>query len=385
MKLAAAWLTAPETRDAIAALTGQGANVWFVGGCVRNTLLGVAVSDLDLCTDALPEAVLACAARADIKAVPTGIEHGTVTLVVGDTQFEVTTLRRDIDTDGRRATVAFTTALAEDAARRDFTMNALYATPKGEILDPTGQGITDIAARRVRFIGTPAHRITEDYLRILRFFRFHAWYGDPAGGIDAEGLAACAAHADGLGVVSRERLGAEMIKLLYAPDPAPAVASMAASGVLAQVLAGADPNVLTRLIALEETNVPPFAPAPLRRFATLADAQAATELRFSRADRKVIASLRDGMQAATPPGALGYRHGAEIASDIVLLRAALFEQPALAADLQEVQRGAQAVFPIRAVDLQPEFEGPALGAELARLETDWIASGFEATKGDLLS
>nr|MDA3889890.1 CCA tRNA nucleotidyltransferase [Allgaiera sp.] len=217
MKITGAWLTRPETRAVCAALTGAGHRALFVGGCVRNALLGVAVADIDIATDAAPETVTILAENAGLKAVPTGIDHGTITVVSGGIAHEVTTFRRDVETFGRHATVAFTADPAEDAARRDFTMNALYATPEGEVLDPLG-GLPDLQARRLRFVGDPASRIREDYLRILRFFRFHAWYGDQQEGLDPEGIAACAENLDGLAGLSRERIGTEMRKLLSAPD-----------------------------------------------------------------------------------------------------------------------------------------------------------------------
>jgi len=172
-----AWLTEPATQQVCRALTEGGAQALFVGGCVRNALLGAPVSDIDITTDAHPERVMALAAAAGIKAVPTGIAHGTVTLVANSIPHEVTTFRRDVETDGRRAVVAFSDSIHEDAARRDFTMNALYARPDGTVLDPL-DGLPDLQARRVRFIGDATDRIREDYLRSLRYFRFHAWYGD---------------------------------------------------------------------------------------------------------------------------------------------------------------------------------------------------------------
>ena len=250
MRIKAPWLRAAGTRAVLDCLADGGWQVYLVGGCVRNALLGRPVADLDIATDARPEEVIARAAACDLKAVPTGVEHGTVTLVSDHRPFEVTTFRRDVETFGRHATVAFSTNIAEDAARRDFTMNALYATPEGEVIDPMG-GLPDLRARRLRFVGDPALRIAEDYLRILRFFRFHAWYGDPEGGIDAAALAACAEGQEGLDGLSRERVGAEITKLLAAPDPAPSVASMAATGILARVLPGAEAAALAPLVHIE--------------------------------------------------------------------------------------------------------------------------------------
>ena len=225
------WITEPATQAVCAAMADQGFQVYFVGGCVRNALLGVEVSDIDLASDALPEDTIRCAEAAGLRAIPTGIEHGTIAVVSGGVAHEITTFRSDVETHGRRAEVRFSKSVKEDAERRDFTMNAIYAGPDGTILDPLN-GLPDLVRRHVRFIGDAGQRIQEDYLRSLRFFRFTAWYGDPALGIDSEGLAAVAAHLDGLSGLSRERVGAEIKKLLAAPDPSMAVAAMAPIGAV---------------------------------------------------------------------------------------------------------------------------------------------------------
>lgn len=380
MKLEADWLHDPATARVMALLTEGGHGAWFVGGCVRNALLGRAVDDIDIATDLLPEDVMRLAELSGVKAVPTGLAHGTVTLIADHRPFEVTTLRRDVDTDGRRATVAFTDQVAEDAARRDFTMNALYATADGMVLDPTGAGLDDLRAGRLRFIGDPRDRITEDYLRILRFFRFSAWYGDPDAGIDPEGLAACAALANGLGQLSRERVGAEIKKLLSAPDPAPAVAAMVQAGVLARTLPGAMARMLPILIAFEDAP-----PDPIRRLAALGDVAVAAGLRLSNADMTRLATLRDGMSSSTPPDALAYLHGADIAWDIVVLRASQFETPVDPTIRALIARGASAVFPVASADLMPRFSGAALGAVLKTLEARWIASSFTLDRAQLLA
>ena len=245
MNLQTQWLTRPETQALCAALEGAGYHALFVGGCVRDGIIGRAVTDIDIATDARPEQVMQITKAAGMKPIPTGIDHGTVTVVSGGIPHEVTTFRRDVETDGRRARVAFSKRVEEDALRRDFTMNALYADARGAVLDPLGTGLADLRARRVRFIGDPHDRIAEDYLRILRFFRFHAHYADRLGGLDPDGLAACAEMADGLAQLSRERVGAEMVKLLAAPDPGQSVAAMVQAGVLARVLPGADASRLS--------------------------------------------------------------------------------------------------------------------------------------------
>ena len=379
--LQADWIASAPARKVCGMLTGAGHRALFVGGCVRNELLGAAVSDIDIATDALPERVMTLAGEAGFHAVPTGIGHGTVTVVADRQRFEVTTFRRDVETDGRRAVVEFTDSLEADARRRDFTMNALYATPDGEILDPLG-GIDDLRDRRVRFIEDADARIREDYLRILRFFRFHAWHGDPGSGLDPEGLAACAALSGGLETLARERIGVEMLKLLAAPDPAPALSAMRIAGCLEPVLPGADSGPLALLAHLEAGRG--TAPEPVRRLAVLGGESPGKHLRLSGADRSRRGLIRSNALGTAPPEELAYRHGRDAALDAMLARAALSGQ-SLPDNLdQALDSGAKAVFPISAADLMPEFAGPELGAKLAGLEAEWIASGFELTRNDLL-
>lgn len=374
------WIARPETQAVCAALAGGGHAAYFVGGCVRNALLGVAVADVDIATDARPERMMALAIDAGLRVVPTGLDHGTVTVVSGGVPHEVTTFRRDVETFGRRAVVAFADDIATDAARRDFTMNALYASPDGTLSDPLGSGLADLAARRVRFVGLPEERIAEDYLRILRFFRFHAWYGAPQGGLDPDGLAACAALNGGIETLSRERIGAEMRKLLAAPDPAPSVAAMAQAGVLARVLPGANVRALPVLVHHEGD-----APGPwLRRLAVLGGQDVADRLRLSRAEARDLDTLRAGVEGAEGPAALAYRHGADLATDIVLARAALLESPLPEGWRQAIRQGAAAVFPVTAADLMPALSGPAIGTRLRELERRWVASGFTLSRAELL-
>jgi poly(A) polymerase len=228
------WMGAAETRAVMAALAAAGGEARFVGGCVRNALTGHEVDDIDIATTLTPDQVIAALEAAKLKAVPTGLDHGVVTAVSGGKPFEITTLRRDVETDGRRAVVAYTDDWAEDAQRRDFRLNALYADAEGRLFDPTGEGEADARAGRIVFVGDPETRIREDALRILRFFRFLAWYG--RGEPDAAGLAACGRLKDLVEGLSAERISKELLKLFAADDPRPAVRLMAASGVLAKVL-----------------------------------------------------------------------------------------------------------------------------------------------------
>jgi len=251
MRIKADWLKSNGPAVVSNMLQQAGYKIYFVGGCVRNGLLNIPVNDIDMATDALPEKVMALANAHNLRVIPTGIEHGTVTFVINGETVEVTTFRKDIATDGRRAVVGFSTSIEDDAKRRDFTMNALYADLDGTVIDPLS-GLDDLRARRVRFIEDPNARIREDYLRILRFFRFHALYGDPNAGIDAEALAACAQNLEGIKTLSKERVGHEMRKLLAADDPAPSIAAMVQTGVLMQVMAGTNATSFAPLIHLEK-------------------------------------------------------------------------------------------------------------------------------------
>lgn len=379
MNVSGAWLQQAGTQALCASLERAGYRALFVGGCVRNALLGEAVGDVDIATDATPETVTNIAETAGFRVVPTGLDHGTVTVIAGGIPHEVTTFRRDVETDGRRAVVAYSTRIEDDAARRDFTMNALYADARGQVFDPLG-GLPDLRARRVRFVGDAGQRIREDYLRILRFFRFHAWYGDPDGGLDADGLAACAALSAGIETLSRERVGAEIKKLLTARDPAPAVASMAQAGVLAVALPGANARALPVLVHLEGDEPP----RPLRRLAVLGGADLPDRLRLSRAEARVLDHLRAEAGGTRTPAALGWLYGADTGADAVLARAALLESPPLDGWRPDVARGASAVFPVRAADL-PDLSGPALGARLRDLQNRWLAADLRPDKAALLA
>lgn len=379
MKITGDWLTDPATQAVCAMLTGAGHQALFVGGCVRNALLSAPVTDIDIATDATPDRVVALAQAAGLKPVPTGIDHGTITVVAKGKPHEVTTFRRDVETDGRHATVAFSTDVAEDAARRDFTMNALYVRPDGTVVDPLN-GLSDLHARHLRFVGDPDQRIREDYLRILRFFRFTAWYADPALGIDQDGLAACAAGIDGLHTLSKERIGAEIRKLLAAPDPAPATASMARAGILHAILPGTDDRALAPLIHLEGDEPPRW----LRRLAALGGEDPTESLRLSRPEQRDLATLRAEIATPHSPAALATLHGAQIAIDTILLRAALLESSLPPHWRNEVTRGTGTPFPVTAADL-PHLSGPALGTELKRLKTAWLASDLRLTRSQLLA
>jgi poly(A) polymerase len=383
------------TRAVLRALSGRGIAVRFVGGCVRDALLGLPIADIDLATPARPEEVIAALEKAGIKAVPTGIEHGTVTAVVPPRHFEITTLRRDVETYGRRAKVAFDADWAEDAARRDFTINAIFLDPDGAVHDPVG-GLADLGARRVRFVGDPATRIAEDVLRVLRYYRFEARFGDGRG--DPVARAACRAAAPQLPTLSAERVAQELVRLLAVADPVPALRIMAEDGVLAALLPEATRlDRLARLVALE--------PAarwadPMLRLASLIDTDAAGAVRL--AERlKLSNAWRDRLSGLVPPWPLDpagdakaqrlalYRLGAEHYRDIAMLMAAegrvdearLAELLALAADWQPP------VFPLTgrdatALGIEP---GPRIGQLLAEVGQWWERGDFAADRAACLA
>jgi len=381
------WLTASSTRAVMAALEAAGGPgcARFVGGCVRNALIGQPVADVDIATTLTPEDADRAIRLAGLKSVPTGIAHGTVTAVAERTPFEITTLRRDVSTDGRNATVAFTDDWAEDAARRDFRLNALYADADGEVFDPTGEGVADVLAGRIIFVGDPETRIREDFLRILRFFRFHAWYG--RGEADASALAACRSLAPGMTRLSAERVSSELIKLLSAPDPRAAVRAMAEAGVLAEILPEAD------LTPLFGSAVEQGADAMARLMVLLPPDEAvvrnvAGRLRLPNAARdrlafaaRALPAIRLSMSDRQARAAL-YRHGVQAVADGVHRRWA--EAPDRADDARRLLALAEGwtrpSLPVGGRDLarlgiEP---GPETGRLLKAFEEAWIADDFPA-------
>jgi poly(A) polymerase len=392
-----AWLIAPDSRRVLQALMANGKPARFVGGCVRDGLLDLeqAGRDLDLATAEPPEQARALLEAAGFRVIPTGLAHGTVTAVTDARRFEVTTLRRDVATDGRHASVAFTDDFQADAARRDFTINAMSCDRDGRLFDYFG-GRADLAAGRVRFVGPPAQRIAEDFLRILRFFRFFAHYGRPPA--DAEALRACAAAAAETARLSGERVQVEMRKLLEAKDPLPALRLMAETGVLTQLLPGTPAeDRLARLLALApQADWLLRLAALLRGQALAAIEQVAARWRLSSRDAERLAALtQDPLPAfratpATRRRAL-HRMGAERYADLVRLAAA--EQrtgdagAALAEALAEAARWQPKSLPITGHDVMALGvpAGPAVGEVLARVEDWWVDADFAPDRAACLA
>mgnify|MGYP006075033967 CR=1 FL=1 len=364
------------------AITHGGFEIFYVGGCVRNALLGAPVSDVDMSTNAKPEEVISLTKAAGLKPVPTGIEHGTITVVSDGVGYEVTTFRRDVETDGRRAVVAFSDDIFDDARRRDFTMNALYADASGNVIDPLG-GLDDLRARRVRFIEDADQRIREDYLRALRYFRFHAWYGDTSEGMDADGLAAIVSNLHGLETLSAERIGSELAKLLNAVDPSTAIAAMAQTGVLGKLLPAADIRFI--LITLHGEAVIGCKPNWIGRLVALGGEDAAGSLRLSKSDQRTYGAIRQAAFEDVSLLGAAFENGAEIATQAYLIRCAIAESLPDVSYVEQLASAEQQRFPIVAANLMPAYQGPALGIRLAQLKTAWIASGFTMSKEELIS
>lgn len=389
--------------DAISALFSAfpAGRLRFVGGCVRNALWNIAVGDIDLACQLEPHAVVKALDDAAIRHIPTGIAHGTVTAVIDGQPYEITSLRRDVETDGRRATVAYTTDWAEDAQRRDLTLNALYADQSGTVFDPTGQGLEDLKARKFRFVGEPAERVQEDYLRILRFFRFLAWYGGQEK-VDAASLKACREHQAGLKTLSVERVWMEIRKLLSARNPVRACHIMLTNGILETVLPEAN-NVdgLEALVRLESREG--IKPDPLLRLMAMSAreplqmALLTKRLKMSNAETDRLrgwaddsAQLSTDMPERDRLTAI-YKSGKSVIFDRARLRAA-GETDAIQSSrwmvLADLALGWQApVFPITGKDLVEAGvpKGPGMGKALKALEALWVRSGFSTEKPQLLA
>lgn len=384
------WMHAEETRAVMAVLASAGGSARFVGGAVRNALLGRGVDDVDIATPLLPEEVARRFDAAHIQAVPTGLEHGTITAVMNGKAFEITTLRRDVATDGRHAVVAFSDSWAEDAARRDFTINALYASQDGEVFDFNG-GLNDLEAGRVRFIGDPVIRIREDYLRIMRLFRFQAWYGSDK--IDEDALRAATAERGGLKNLSGERVQKELLRLLEAEQPCPSLRAMAAADILSEIMPdGIGLDRFERLVAIDAANF--FVVDPVLRLAALLPAAPtvaaalAERLKFSNENRNRIIDLAGAQEQLAPfmpvreLRKLLYQLGAHCVRDRILLRWSEDKKNSNAVAWRALLALADAWvrprFPLTGRDVMAAGirQGPLVGAVLSEVEKWWIANDF---------
>jgi poly(A) polymerase len=403
-----AWFSAPALTRVFELLNADGGEVRVVGGAVRNSLMGLAVADIDMATTLLPDVVVARAKAVGIKAVPTGIEHGTVTLVIDGKPYEVTTLRRDVETDGRHAQVAFGTDWTVDAERRDLTVNALYADARGEVIDLVG-GLADIEKRNIRFIGNASERVAEDYLRVLRFFRFFAFYG--SGRPDADGLRACAQARSKLSTLSAERVWSELKKLLSAENPGRALLWMRTSGVLTEILPESEKwgiDAIPGLIAAEQAFG--WQPDPLLRLASIVPPDTerleamGKRLRLSKAEAAYFSAWTKAPRlpaeiADTAFDRLLYRNGEK--GLVAALRLALASSrqksendPSLLPEtarllrlLTRAEKWQKPNFPLTGADVLATgvAAGPRVGEILAQLEDKWVDGNFNADRATLVA
>ena len=387
----APWLAAGPLTRLLGVLDRDGEEARVVGGAVRNALLGMTAEEIDVATTAVPDEVVRRVEAAGFKAVPTGIEHGTITVVIDGQPFEVTTLRQDVETYGRHAKVAFGRDWRADAERRDFTVNAFSARADGTVYDYVG-GLADLAARRVRFIGDPKQRIEEDYLRILRFFRFHAAYGT-SDHPDRAGLAACIAGRNGLDQLSRERVRMELMKLVVAPHAVPTLIAMTDASLTLRVLSGVSYLASFEMMAKVEAAAGGSAD-PVRRLGALAvwvaeDAERLWQkLRLTNAEHERLASMGEGWRRISPADgeqaarALLYRLGPQHFTDHALLAWARSTAGAIDPAWRELaalpQRWSAPAFPLKAADFMSRGveKGPKLGVAMREAEVAWIAAGF---------
>ncbi|MCZ4281847.1 CCA tRNA nucleotidyltransferase [Kiloniella laminariae] len=391
-----AWMQVPETLRVMQALGAAGQDVRFVGGCVRDALAGREIKDIDIATPDLPEVVIELLTSAGIKAIPTGIEHGTITAVCNHKTYEITTLRLDLETDGRHAKVAYTDNWVEDAARRDLTINALSCSPTGQVFDPFG-GIEDLRQRHVRFVGDAATRIEEDALRLLRFFRFQAWYGGE--NIDPAGLAATREKAHLLKGLSAERIRSELLRLLAAPDPVHVVRSMLENGIFHNFLSEVkDTEVFERFILLEGRRDPLVRLVALTAGAAMEKLKVLPErLRFSGAEQQHFLSLAlpeqrvNLMLERQEMRRVLYRLGAGLVSDLLRLNMAVnsqtFDSDAARKIKEQIANWRPVFFPLQGRDLLAAGmkPGPRVGRVMKATEEWWIEQDFKPVASECVA
>ena len=376
------WLRNPSAQKLSKLYKNFGYQVLFVGGCVRNTILKMPVTDIDLATDAQPEEIIKIAKENNIRFVPTGLAHGTITLIIDNKNYQITTFRTDFDHDGRYAKVEFTESLLLDASRRDLTINALYCNDVGEVIDPLN-GLDDIKKQKIKFIGNPNERIKEDNLRILRFFRFQAIYGNKNLEIDSIALEACHNHKSKLAALSKERITSELRKILSAPNPLEVIIKMNETGVLNELFQNVSIDSLEAYLKTEEKfkiNI-----NWLGRLLSLQVTQEEESLKLTRCEFKFLKQTKSAIENQIHVLEFSYYNGVEngkIYSILQNFRHNIILSKNL---LNQINSLATKKFPITAKDLMPEIRGKKLGEALRSLEDRWIKSNFTLSKKDLLA
>ncbi len=376
------WLRNPSAQKLSKLYKNFGYQVLFVGGCVRNTILKMPVTDIDLATDAQPEEIIKIAKENNIRFVPTGLAHGTITLIIDNTNYQITTFRTDFDHDGRYAKVEFTESLLLDASRRDLTINALYCNHVGEVIDPLN-GLDDIKKQKIKFIGNPNERIKEDNLRILRFFRFQAIYGNKNLEIDSIALEACHNHKSKLAALSKERITSELRKILSAPNPLEVIIKMNETGVLNELFQKVSIDSLEAYLKTEKKfkiNI-----NWLGRLLSLQVTQEEESLKLTRCEFKFLKQTKSAIENQIHVLEFSYYNGVETGKIYSILQN--FRHNIILSKnlLNQINSLATKKFPITAKDLMPEISGKKLGEALRSLEDRWIKSNFTLSKKELLA
>ena len=376
------WLRNPSAQKLSKLYKNFGYQVLFVGGCVRNTILKMPVTDIDLATDAQPEEIIKIAEENNIRFVPTGLVHGTITLIIDNTNYQITTFRTDFDHDGRYAKVEFTESLLLDASRRDLTINALYCNHVGEVIDPLN-GLDDIKKQKIKFIGNPNERIKEDNLRILRFFRFQAIYGNKNLEIDSIALEACHNHKSKLAALSKERITSELRKILSAPNPLEVIIKMNETGVLNELFQKVSIDSLAAYLKTEEKfkiNI-----NWLGRLLSLQVTQEEESLKLTRCEFKFLKQTKSAIENQINVLEFSYYNGVENGKIYAILQN--FRHNIILSKnlLNQINSLTTKKFPITAKDLMPEINGKKLGEALRSLEDRWIKSNFTLSEKELLA
>ena len=379
----AKWRSTQTVKAVLDGVRELGKKIYFVGGCVRNELLGkdVAETDIDFATTAEPDEVVALAKAKGWDVQTRGKLFGTVMVIVDGTSFDVTTFRKDLQTFGRHAIVEYSENIVEDAKRRDFTMNALYVGRDGILIDPL-DGLPDLRSGIVRFIGNAEERIREDYLRMLRYFRMHAHYSKDKETFDDAALEAIRSCAPYVFVLTKERIGREIRRLLEADDPSRCLIKMEEVGLLTEILPGSCANAVGQLAKIQSKLG--IKPSPSAWLASMQPSDVAEELRLSRPEEMKINQITRHSASTETAVELANRLGSNLAIEIVMTRAAIRSEIPESGVVETVERAASAKFPVSAKDLMPDFAGPELGAELERLRSRWVESDFRMKRSELL-
>jgi len=375
------WLNHPSIQYLSKIFEDSGYDILFVGGCVRNSILKEPVSDFDIATAAHPEEIIKICKKNNVKFIPTGIKHGTLTIILDEKTYQITTFRTDEKSFGRHAKVKFVDSLALDASRRDLTINALYCTVHGEIIDPLN-AFGDLKDGIIKFIGDPNKRILEDHLRILRFFRFYALYGDKNKYMDSNALKACKTHHEQINTLSKERITAEVKKLLSAPNPISAIGNMAKINVLNQILESYSIEPFSNYIKLEKK----FKVKVnwIGRLLSLQQNNQNNKLLLTKKERQLIKKLNIAIYCNTPIHEFSYYNGSEVGLIYYLLQHCFGILNIEKSHIDDILSINEHLFPITASDLNPKYQGKEIGEKLGQLEQKWIKSKFTLSKHEML-